>query len=126
MTRIKLSGVTHPGDAATAAELGVDIVGCVFYAKSPRYVTMAQALEIWRVLPAHVHLAGIFVDTPSPVVQNIAAHVRLDMVQLFGSEPRSELETLGARAFKAVTVRQPAEIDAALNDYLGRWGRPAS
>ncbi len=123
MTRIKISGVTQPADAALAAELGADIVACVFNAQSPRYVTIRQAWSIRRALPGDVALCGVFVDTPAPVVQMVAQSCQLNYIQLFGSEPRAEADALGAIAFKAVTVNQPDELEQAVRTYVGRWQR---
>jgi phosphoribosylanthranilate isomerase len=123
VTRIKISGVVQPGDAQLAARLGADMVACVFNAQSPRYVTMSQAWAIRRALPPHVALVGVFVDTPPPVVHQVVVGCHLDYVQLFGSEPRSDLDALGPTAFKAVTVEDSAAVDAAVRTYISRWPR---
>jgi len=123
LTRIKVSGISEPADAEMAVALGVDIVACVFYAGSPRYVTATQAMAIRRVLPPAVSLAGIFVDTPTPLVQRLTTLCNLDLVQLFGAEPRSTVEALGATAFKAITVSEPASLTETVQAFLGRRGR---
>ncbi|MBK6768635.1 MAG: hypothetical protein IPG72_06445 [Ardenticatenales bacterium] len=117
MTHIKWTGVTRPEDAAAAAELGVQTVACVFSARSPRYVTSTQAWAIRRVLPPSVRFVGVFVDTPSPLIQRIVDQCQLDGAQLFGSEPRAEVEAVTPHAFKGVTVRTVSEIDAAARTY---------
>ena len=123
MTRIKISGVVQPDDARLAARLGADMVACVFNAQSPRYVTMQQAWAIRRALTPDVALVGVFVDTPAPLVRQVAAACQLDYVQLFGHEPRSDLDALGPTAFKAITVEDGAALDGALRAYIGRWHR---
>lgn len=120
MTHIKLTGVTRPEDAAAAAELGVQTIGCVFSARSPRYVTTTQAWTIRRELPPHVRLVGVFVDTPSPLVQRIVEQCQLDAAQLFGAEPRAEVEAITPYAYKAVTVRAAADIDQAVKAFPRR------
>jgi len=45
-TRIKICGITRPEDALAVAAAGADAIGLVFYAKSPRAVTIAQAQAI--------------------------------------------------------------------------------
>lgn len=117
VTHIKWTGVTRPEDAAAAAELGVQTVACVFSARSPRYVTSSQAWAIRRVLPPTVRFVGVFVDTPSPLIQRIVDQCQLDAAQLFGSEPRAEVEAITPYAFKGVTVRTVAAIDAAAKTY---------
>ncbi|MCE7937441.1 N-(5'-phosphoribosyl)anthranilate isomerase [bacterium] len=122
MTHIKISGITDPEDARLAARLGVDMVACVFYARSQRYVTQSAAWAIRRALPGHVALVGIFVDTPLPIVQQVTYHCRLDHVQLFGSETRADVEAIRPHAFKAVTVTQPELAERAVRAFLGTRG----
>lgn len=124
MTHIKLTGVTRPEDADAAAELGVQTIGCVFDARSPRYVTTGQAWAIRRVLPPHVRVVGVFVDTPSPLVQRIVDQCQLDAAQLFGREPRSEIEAITPYAFKALTVRTQSDIDQGVKAYPRRSKDP--
>jgi phosphoribosylanthranilate isomerase len=123
MTRIKVSGIVQPEDAAAAAQLGVEMVACVFNAQSPRYVTLQQAWAVRRAMPRQVRFVGVFVDTPVPVVQQMAYACQLDLVQLFGDEPRADLESLGTLAYKTVTVTDPEAIEATLRRELGRRPR---
>ena len=44
--QIKVCGLTEAKTAAACATLEIDAVGLVFYPKSPRYVSEAQAEEI--------------------------------------------------------------------------------
>ena len=45
-TRVKICGITRAEDAVDVVNLGADAIGLVFYAPSPRNVTIAQAIEI--------------------------------------------------------------------------------
>ena len=123
VTRIKLTGVTRPEDAALAAALGVDLVACVFYAHSPRYVTTSRAWEIRRALPPRMRLLGIFVDTPPPLVQRVVDQCHLDGAQLFGRETRAQVESLRPWAFKGVAASRRNEIEQAAEVYLDRRAR---
>jgi phosphoribosylanthranilate isomerase len=120
MTRIKVSGITRPEDAAHAASLGVDYVSCIFSARSPRYTTIEQALDVREALPPSVSLVGVFVDTPTPLVQRVAEHCHLDYVQLFGAERRGTVDAVRSHAFKAVTVSDRAAAETALRTYARR------
>jgi phosphoribosylanthranilate isomerase len=120
VTEIKVSGLTEPGDAALAAELGADVVACVFWAPSPRYVSVPQAWEIRSALPPSVRFGGIFLDTPLPLVQHIGAQLKLDMIQLFGDESRDVVDAAGPKAYKAVTVVDSDQTQTAVRLFSGR------
>lgn len=123
MTRIKISGITHADDAALAASLGVDLVACVFNAQSRRYVTVEQAWAIRRALGPTVRFVGVFVDTPPPLVERVAETCQLDLVQLFGSESRADLDAVGFAAFKAVTVADAEAVDGVVRSFAATGRR---
>ena len=125
-TRIKISGVVRPEDAELASTLGVEYVSCIFSARSPRYTTIEQAIEVRNALPSGVGLVGVFVDTPTPLVQRVAEHCRIDYVQLFGAERRGSIDAVRAHAFKAVTVVDRTSAEAAMKLYARRRSSDAN
>ena len=118
-TRIKISGITNPDDARLAARLGADLVAFVYWPRSQRYVTLEQTWAMRRALPSQVATVGIFVDAPLPLVQHVMHHCALDHAQLFGTEPRSEVEALAPHAFKALRIDRPEAVEQGLRSYLG-------
>jgi phosphoribosylanthranilate isomerase len=106
-TRVKICGITNWADARLAVDLGADALGFNFYPPSPRSVSPAGAWEIIRRLPPMVACVGVFVNWPADVVAALARALRLDAVQLHGSEPPSEARELAAgfRVIKAFAVR---------------------
>ena len=118
-TRIKISGITTPEDARLAARLGADLVAFVYWPRSARYVTLDQTWAMRRALPSQVATVGIFVDAPLPLVQHVVHHCALDHAQLFGIEPRGEVEALAPHAFKALRVDRPEAVEQGLRAYLG-------
>lgn len=85
-TRIKICGLTRPGDALAAAQLGVDAVGLVFYERSPRRLSPRAACDIVAALPPFVTVVGLFLDAPPSTVEEILASVALDLLQFHGAE----------------------------------------
>lgn len=53
-TRIKICGITREADLHAAVAAGVDAIGFVLYAPSPRAVSPARAAELARLLPPFV------------------------------------------------------------------------
>ncbi|MDQ3965647.1 MAG: N-(5'-phosphoribosyl)anthranilate isomerase, partial [Actinomycetota bacterium] len=49
MVKVKVCGITNPGDARFAVEAGADALGLVF-AESPRQVSVEQAREVVAAL----------------------------------------------------------------------------
>lgn len=83
-TRIKICGITSVNDARLSLELGADYLGLIFV-ESPRRIGIARAREIRRAVPGAM-LVGVFRDAPLDEVTETTRAVRLDLVQLHGSE----------------------------------------
>ena len=84
--RIKICGMTRLEDALCAVEAGVDALGFIFYAKSPRAIDPAGALRIIAELPPFVDTVGVFVDEELSQVEAIVKQCRLSYAQLHGAE----------------------------------------
>ncbi|MEZ5524360.1 MAG: phosphoribosylanthranilate isomerase [Pseudomonadales bacterium] len=116
-TRIKICGITRPEDALAVAEAGADAIGLVFYPKSPRAVTIEQAVAIVNVLPPFVTRVGLFVDATPAELEAVLDRVELDVVQFHGNESLERCESVGKEYMKAVRVRETSDIIAALERY---------
>jgi len=116
-TRVKICGITRPEDALAVAAAGADAIGLVFYAKSPRAVTIEQARAIINVLPPFVTRVGLFVDASQAELDAVLDQVELDVVQFHGNESLAHCESAGKEYMKAVRVQETADIVAALERY---------
>jgi len=112
--RVKICGITRPEDAETAAALGADAVGFVFWPRSPRFIDPGRARVIARALPPMVTAVGVFADQPPEEVGRVAAAVGLGAVQLHGQERISDYAGLTCRVIKAVPMGPGRSPDAAL------------
>jgi phosphoribosylanthranilate isomerase len=110
MVRIKICGITNLEDALLAAELGADALGFIFYPKSPRKVAPETAREIIAQLPPFVASVGVFVDEAAGIVQELAAKVGLDWVQLHGQESPEYCRSLGRRVIKAFRIKDEQSV----------------
>lgn len=85
-TRIKICGLTREVDVEAAVEAGADAIGLVFYARSPRHVTVERAAQLARALPPFVTPVGLFVNAdPSDVAAAVEAMPNL-VLQFHGDE----------------------------------------
>ncbi len=112
-TRIKICGITNVEDAVQAVEAGADALGFVFYAQSPRCVTLAQAQKIIVELPPFVTTVGLFVNEEIPQIRRIVTAARLDVVQLHGDEPADDCIIEPLRVIKALRVRDASSLQGA-------------
>jgi phosphoribosylanthranilate isomerase len=112
-TRVKICGVTRPEDAARAAALGADMIGMVFWPRSPRAVTPARALEIAAAIPAGVQRAGVFVDAETLEIADVAAAVPLDIVQVHGGGLVDADAVRPAVIFMLTTLETEASVATA-------------
>ena len=74
------------------------------------------AREIIAQLPPFVASVGVFVDEAAAVVQELAARLGLDWVQLHGQESPEYCRNLGRRVIKGFRIRD-AESLRPLADY---------
>jgi len=109
-TRIKVCGITRPSDALAAISLGVDALGMIFYANSPRYVNLEQAKKIREVVPAFVSLIGVFVDAKDTMVQDYSRELQLDSLQLHGNETADYASRLNRPYIKALRVKSAQQV----------------
>ena len=110
-TRVKICGITRAEDALAAAVMGVDAIGLVFYANSPRYVGIEQAADICRQLPAFITTVALFLDAEQAHVQDVVERVPLDMLQFHGSEDAAFCERFDRPYIKALAMGSLSQDD---------------
>lgn len=104
-TRVKICGITRPEDARLAAQLGADALGLVFYANSPRGLSLQQAQEIRAAVPAFVSVVGLFVNPERNQVSEVLEYLHLDCLQFHGEEEPAFCQSFAVPYMKAVRVR---------------------
>ena len=120
--RSKICGITRIEDALAAAEAGADAIGLVFYAKSPRAVSVQQAREIIRALPPFVTTVGLFVNASRCELTEILEAVPLDLLQFHGDETPADCEGYNRPYIKALRVRPGDDLEAACKLYASASG----
>jgi phosphoribosylanthranilate isomerase len=115
--RSKICGITRVEDALVAAEAGADAIGLVFYAKSPRAVSVRQAQAIIAALPPFVTTVGLFVDMPRSELNEILGAVPLDLLQFHGDETPAACEGFARPYIKALRVKSGDDIAEQTERY---------
>ncbi|HBD03221.1 MAG TPA: N-(5'-phosphoribosyl)anthranilate isomerase, partial [Psychrobacter sp.] len=97
---VKFCGFTQLSDIQTAAQLGADAVGLVFYPPSPRAVTIEQAQTLSAAVPAFVSVVALVVNMPKEELVKLANDVPFDILQFHGDETPEQCEQLASRVNK--------------------------
>ncbi|MFA6922151.1 MAG: phosphoribosylanthranilate isomerase [Gallionella sp.] len=108
--RVKICGITREEDALAAAYSGADAIGLVFYEKSPRHVSIAQAAKLVAVLPPFVTVVGLFVNAAEQFVREVLASVSLDVLQFHGDESPAYCEQFHKPYLKAIRVKAGVDL----------------
>ncbi|NNJ14510.1 phosphoribosylanthranilate isomerase [Pseudomonas putida CSV86] len=120
--RSKICGITRVEDALAAAQAGADAIGLVFYAKSPRAVSVQQAREIIAALPPFVTTVGLFVNASRCELNEILEAVPLDLLQFHGDETPEACDGYHRPWIKALRVRAGDDLEAECKRYARASG----
>ena len=118
---IKVCGMREPENIRAIENTGADWIGFICYERSPRFVADTPAY-----LPRHAKRVGVFVNAGFDTITARAEALRLDYVQLHGTESPElclELRCHGFHLIKAFAPRTPADLEQTipylpLCDYL--------
>lgn len=123
MTKIKLCGLSRVEDIEVANKLLPEFVGFIFYEKSKRYISPAQAETLKYILDKKISAVGVFVNEKISAVAEIAKF--LDLIQLHGDEDEnyiSEIKKITAKkiikAFKIKTVEDLQRAKNSRADFI--------
>jgi phosphoribosylanthranilate isomerase len=118
--RVKICGLRTAADVVAVARAGAAYAGFVFFAKSPRNLTLAQARAAALAAPPGLAKVALTVNATDAVLDAILEAVPLDMLQLHGSESPDRVAEVRARyglpVMKAVGVADEGDL-AALRDF---------
>ncbi|MEY4872543.1 MAG: hypothetical protein RLZZ563_1873 [Pseudomonadota bacterium] len=118
--RVKICGLRTVADVHAVAAAGAAYAGFVFFPKSPRHLTLAQAAELALAAPPGLAKVALTVDADDAALDALIEAVPLDMLQLHGHESPDRVAEVRARyglpVMKAVGVADEGDL-AVLFDY---------
>ena len=117
MTKVKICGLSTKEAVKTAVSAGADYIGFVF-APSKRQVTLEQAAELAKLIPADVKKVGVFVSPNRTELLEAIEKVGLDLVQIHGQAADDLFENLPCASIQAVQVDGDGHVPNSLADYL--------
>ena len=116
MAELKYCGLTRPGDAAFAGELGAAYLGVIF-AGGPRMLSVERAAEVLDGCTTEAQRVGVFGAVGADEIGRTARAARLDVVQLHGDPTPADVAGVrtatAARVWAVVRVTDalPPEVD---------------
>lgn len=113
--QVKICGINSAAAADAAVRAGADFGGLVFFAKSPRHLTLDQAALLASRMRGRLKLAALVVDEGDEQLASIAGRIKPDFFQLHGKETPERVAEIRARfsipVIKALSLAEPGDLD---------------
>ncbi|HQU04923.1 MAG TPA: phosphoribosylanthranilate isomerase [Acidocella sp.] len=102
-------------------EAGADYLGFVFFKRSPRFVTAAEAANLSARYGGGPQRVGLFVQPDIAAIQAVRAELQLDVLQIYGDPAlcREISEQTNLPVWRAVGVRQAEDLPTAIDAETG-------
>ncbi|MBS7696977.1 MULTISPECIES: phosphoribosylanthranilate isomerase [unclassified Chelatococcus] len=117
VTIIKICGLSTPDTMAAALDSGADIIGLVFFARSPRHVDLETARSLAEQARGRAAIAALTVNADDAALQGIIAATRPDILQLHGHETPERIADIRMRyrrpVMKAVGIASADDVARA-------------
>jgi len=111
--KIKVCGMKHPDNIKELNKLPVDYMGLIFYEKSPRYAGVLNPSDLDESLGTDKKKVGVFVNSDTDFILQIANKYSLDAIQLHGSETPEQTKELAKHktVFKAFSISEITDFE---------------
>jgi phosphoribosylanthranilate isomerase len=119
---IKICGLSTPGTIAAALDNGADMVGFIFFPKSPRNVSVEQAASLRKAAIGRAKAVAVTVDASDAALDEIVRDIQPDVLQLHGAETPERVAMVrtryGLSVIKALSIRDAADLEK-IAPYVG-------
>jgi phosphoribosylanthranilate isomerase len=111
---VKICGLSTAETLDAALQAGADMVGFVFFARSPRHIGLETARELGRLAVGRAAKVALTVDADDATLANIVETLQPDILQLHGEETVARLRDIkrafGVPVMKAIAVETAADL----------------
>ena len=111
--RVKICGLHPARDVQLCIDLGVDLLGFIFYANSPRNVDLEEIKKLKRFNKLNSKFVAVTVNPSDEFIKSVILG-NFDYIQLHGSETNervTEIKSMGLKIIKAIKIRDEKDID---------------
>jgi phosphoribosylanthranilate isomerase len=118
MIKVKTCGITNLEDALLCESAGADALGFIFYKKSKRYIEPGSFKGIIKHLSPFIMKVGVFVNEHSDFINDTAADLNLNAVQLHGEESLETVKKINFPVIKSFRINNGFDF-SILEKYPG-------
>ena len=111
--RIKICGLHPARDVQLCVDLGIDFLGFIFYAKSPRNVDFKDIEKLKSYNKLISQFVAVTVNPSNKFIKKFVLG-NFDYIQLHGSETKErikEIKSMGLKIIKTIKIRDKTDID---------------
>jgi phosphoribosylanthranilate isomerase len=112
---VKICGLSTPEALDVALEAGADMVGFVFFAPSPRHLTLDRAHALASRVLERAQKVALTVDADDALLDAVVEALQPDMLQLHGTESPVRVEAVrrmfGLPVMKALPISAKSDLD---------------
>ena len=113
---VKICGLSTPDTLDTALDAGADMVGFVFFAPSPRNVSLHAARELGSRAKNRAEKVALTVDADDATLASVVDVLHPDLLQLHGKESPARVTAIrqrfGLPVMKALAIETRADLGA--------------
>lgn len=114
-TTVKICGLKTEATMEAALEAGADMIGLMFFPKSPRHVSLTEACKLADMARGKAEIVAVTVNMDLDGLSRIKELVGPDIIQLHGSEAPEACAAVkvmhDTKIMKAVAVSERADLE---------------
>jgi phosphoribosylanthranilate isomerase len=111
---VKICGLSTPDTLDVALEAGADMVGFMFFPRSPRNISLDTARELGTRVKGRAEKVAVTVDADDVMLASIIEALKPDVLQLHGQETPARVSAIkqcfGLPAMKVLAIETKSDL----------------